>query len=183
MIPALALGKELPEPGIMDHPPRQLSEHVVTGSVLRRAYVWLGIPQGFAAMAAFYFMYWMNGYWGQWIGLPSTGKLYLAATAMTLASVVATQIGNVFAQRTERSSIFHINLFSNRLIWAGIVTELTLVALVIYVPFLQGVFGTAAFPVQYWLFLFAWTPLLIIVDEIRKYFVRRREQRTVRRSA
>ena len=52
-------------------------------------------------MVAFYFMYWTNGYWGQWLDLPADGPLYHAATAMTLAAVVVTQIGNLFAQRTE----------------------------------------------------------------------------------
>ena len=39
---------------------------------------------------------------------------------MTLAAVVTTQIGNLFAQRTERQSFFRTPLFNNRLIWIGI---------------------------------------------------------------
>jgi magnesium-transporting ATPase (P-type) len=128
-------------------------------------------------MAAFYFLYWTNGYWGQWIDLPNSGRLYQAATAMTLGAVVATQIGNVFAQRTERISVFRISLFSNRLIWVGIAVEGILVFLIVYVPFLQSVFGTAAFALPYWLFLFAWTPLLLLADEARKALLRRYERR------
>src|SRR3989304_8085989 len=84
----------------------------------------------------------MNGYWGQWLDLPASGPLYQAATAMTLAAIVVTQIGNLFAQRTERLSVFRIGLFSNRLIWIGIASELVLVLLITYVPFLQRIFGT-----------------------------------------
>jgi magnesium-transporting ATPase (P-type) len=156
----------------MDRPPRNLKEHVITLSILLRAYPWLGMIQSVAAMAAFYFMYWTNGYPGQWIDLPASGDLYRAATAMTLAAVVATQIGNVFAQRTERMSVFHIGLFSNRLVWVGIAVEVTLIFLIVYVPFLQNVFGTAAFPLHYWLFLFAWTPSLLLADELRKALLR-----------
>lgn len=174
MVPALALGAEPPEPGIMNRPPRDLHEHVITRSLLLRAYAWLGMIQSLAAMAAFYFMYWINGYWGQWIDLPSSGRLYEAATAMTLGAVVATQIGNLFAQRTETLSVFRLPLFRNRLLWVGIITELMLVALIIYVPFFQNVFGTAAFPLVNWLFLFAWTPSLFLADELRKWVVRRR---------
>jgi magnesium-transporting ATPase (P-type) len=177
MVPALALGVEAPEPGLMDAPPRSLKEHLITPALLRRAYIWLGSVQGLAAMAAFYFAFWMSGYYGRWIDLPSSGLLYLAATSMTLAAVVTTQIGNLFAQRTERASVLHIPLFNNRLLWVGIAVELLVVAAVIYVPVFQGVFGTAAFPATYWLFLFAWTPSLIVVDELRKYLLRRQARR------
>jgi hypothetical protein len=34
---------------------------------------------------------------------------------MTLAAVVTTQIGNLFAQRTELTSIVHVPFFGNRL--------------------------------------------------------------------
>jgi magnesium-transporting ATPase (P-type) len=90
---------------------------------------------------------------------------------MTLASVVATQIGNLFAQRTESLSVFHIGLFSNWLIWVGIATELVLIVLLVYVPALQWIFATAAFPAENWLFLFAWTPSLLLAEEVRKRVV------------
>jgi len=176
MVPALALGDEPPEPGLMDRPPRDLGEHVITRSLLVRAYLFLGIIQSLAAMAAFYFQYWINGYWGQWLDLPSTGLLYQSATAMTLGAVVATQIGNLFAQRTERASVFTMGWFSNRMIWIGIASELLLISLIVYVPFFQQVFGTAAFPLGNWLFLFAWTPSLLLADELRKALVRRKER-------
>jgi len=176
MMPALALGAELPEPGIMDRPPRNLKEHVITLPLLLRAYVWLGPFQSLAAMAAFYAMYWLNGYWGQWLDLPGSGELYRAATGMALAAVVVTQIGNLFAHRTERTTVFRVSLFSNRLIWVGILTELALIFMIIYVPFLQNAIGTAAFPLENWLFLFAWTPLLLVVDELRKALLRWRER-------
>lgn len=174
IVPALALGAEAPEPGVMEKPPRSLQEHVITRSLLLRAYLWLGMIQSIAAMAAFYFLYWTNGYQGQWLDLPASGPLYQAATAMTLASVVATQIGNLFAQRTEYTSVFRIGLFSNRLIWVGIATELILLAAILYLPVLQSVFGTAPFPFENWLFLFAWTPALLLADEMRKAMMRRR---------
>ena len=174
MVPALALGAENPEPGLMDVPPRSLNEHLITRALLGRAYIWLGPVQSLAAMAAFYFFYWMNGYNGQWSDLPDSGLIYQSATAMALAAVVMTQIGNVFAQRTERTSMLHIPLFSNRLLWVGIAVELLLVVAVIYAPPLQNVFGTAPFPAVYWLFLLAWIPSLIVVDEIRKFLLRRR---------
>ncbi|MEZ4736176.1 MAG: cation-transporting P-type ATPase [Caldilineaceae bacterium] len=173
LAPALALGAEPPEPGVMAKPPRPRHEHIITWGLLVRAYLWLGPIQSLGAMSAFYFLYWTHGYWGQFWGLPDAGPLYQAATAMTLGAIVATQIGNLFAQRTEHSSLIHIGLFTNRLVWLGIVSELVLIGLIVYVPLLQVVFGTAAISWADWLFLLAWTPALLIADELRKFVVRR----------
>ncbi len=174
IVPALALGAELPEPGMMDRPPRDLKEHVVTLPLLLRAYALVGVAEGVAAMAAFYFMYWMNGYWGQWIDLPASGALYRAATGMALAAVVTSQIGNLFAQRSERVSVLRFPLFNNRMLWIGIACELVLVLAIVYVPLFQGFVGTSAFPPEYWIFLFAWAPVIILVDEARKRWRRRK---------
>jgi Ca2+-transporting ATPase len=180
IVPALALGAEPPEPGVMDRPPRSLHDHVVTGAMLRRAYFWLGPVQSLAAMSAFYYQYWTNGYWGQWLDLPSSGPLYRSATAMALAAVVTTQIGNLFAQRSERLSFLRLPPTGNRLIWIGIATELILIVAIVYVPFLQEIIGTAAFDPVNWVFLALWAPALLLVDEMRKWLIARRE-RSLRR--
>jgi magnesium-transporting ATPase (P-type) len=174
LVPALALGAEPPEPGVMERPPRRLAEHVITRALLLRAYAWLGVIQSLVALAAFYSLYWTHGYWGQWLDLPGSGPLYRMATAMTLASVVVTQMGNLFAQRTESISVFRMRWGRNRLVWVGMATELALLALLLYVPVLQRLFDTAPLPLHNWLFLFAWTPILLIADEGRKALVRRR---------
>ena len=177
IVPALALGAELPEAGVMDRPPRNLDEHVITRSLLLRSYAWLGPIQSLAAMAAFYFMYWTNGYWGRWIDLPGDGGLYRAATAMALGAVVTTQIGNLLTQRTETASVFKSPFFNNKLIWVGIASELLAVAAFVYLPVFQKFIGTNSFPLINWVFLFAWTPSLLLMDELRKWTVRKRMQK------
>jgi magnesium-transporting ATPase (P-type) len=174
VVPALALGAEPPEQGLMDRPPRSQKEHVITKGLLGRSYLFLGMIQSLAAMSAFYFQYWTNGYWGQLFDLNTEGSLYKSATAMTLAAVVVTQIGNLFAQRTERTSFFKAGLFTNRLIWVGIAAELAIAISVIYLPPLQWAFGTAAFPLENLLFLFALMPSLLLADELRKALLHRR---------
>lgn len=172
ILPALALGADPPEPTVMDRPPRRMTDHVIDGKLLRRAYFWLGPFQSLAAMAAFYFQYWSNGYFGQWLDLPTDGPLYLSAMSMTLACIVTTQIGNLFAQRSESASIFQIGWFTNRLAWLGVGAELLTVAAIIYVPLLGTLFNARPFPLSNWLFLFACSPLLLLVDETRKVFAR-----------
>jgi magnesium-transporting ATPase (P-type) len=176
MLPALALGAEPPEPGLMDKPPRRLSEHVITRPLLLRAFLCLAPVQSLAAMASFYFLFWTSGHWGQWLDLPSDGTLYRAATSMTLAAVVITQIGNLFAQRTERSPFYRAGLVANRLIWGGVVGAIAVILAIVYVPFLQRAFGTAPIPLENWMFLLALTPAVLLADEVRKALQRRREK-------
>lgn len=176
IVPALALGAEPPEKGLMDRPPRSQKEHVITRRLLLRAFLFLGPIQAFAVMSAFYFFYWTNGFWGCWTNLPAEGYVYLAGSAMALAAVVTTQIGNIFAQRTVRTSAFTVGLFVNPLILFGILSALIFVSIIIYVPFFQVFFGTASFPPGYWLYLLAISPVLFLADEIRKAIVRKWEK-------
>ncbi len=168
IVPALALGVEPPEPGLMARPPRSLADHLVNRELLVRAYAVQGIVEGIATMAAFYFYFWTNGYWGRWLDLPATGPIYFSAAAMALSAVICGQIGNLFAHRSQTVSAFRLPLFNNRLIWIGIGVELLLLLAMIYIPILQQIFGMAPFAWPYWFFLFAWAPIVLLVDEVRK---------------
>ncbi|NLV73202.1 MAG: cation-transporting P-type ATPase [Chloroflexi bacterium] len=182
MVPALGLGAELPEPGLMDRPPRNLQEHVISGPLLVRAFLFLGTFQSLAALGAFFFHYWTHGYpVGQFLGLPDSGNIYVVATTMTLAATVMTQIGNLFAQRTTLMSAFRVPLFNNRLLWVGIVTEVLMLLALSYIPALNGIFNTGPLPPENIPFLIALIPLLFVVDEIRKAIQRRHNRRTIRR--
>ncbi|MBM4462075.1 MAG: cation-transporting P-type ATPase [Chloroflexi bacterium] len=181
IVPGLALGADPPEEGIMDKPPRSLKEHVITRSLLLRAFVCLGLVQGLVAMVAFFFQYWRHGYGGQWLDLPSEGGLYQSATAMVLAAIVVTQMGNLFAQRSEHTSVFRSKLFGNRLLWVALAVALAVVCIVIYVPFFQRLFGTQGFAASNWLFLLALSPLVLLADEVRKLVIYLRERHIVRR--
>ncbi len=173
LVPALGLGAERPEPGVMERPPRRRTDHIIDRRLLVRAYLWLGLPQSAAVMAVFLLHYWTNGHWGQWLDLPDSGTLYHQAVAIAFGAVVFTQIGNLFAQRAERVPVTQVGLVSNHLALLGIATELAILAAVVYVPFLQAVVGTAALPWQAWMWLVPLAPLLLIADATRKALVGR----------
>ena len=54
ILPALALGREAAEPGLMARPPRPPSEGVIRRSMLVRAWVWLGLIEAALVLAAFF---------------------------------------------------------------------------------------------------------------------------------
>jgi magnesium-transporting ATPase (P-type) len=126
-------------------------------------------------MAAFFGAYRLAGIQG-WIDLPDSGHVYETATTMALAAVVTTQIGNLFAQRSERVSLWRIGWRTNRLIWWGILSEVVVIGLIVYLPFLQRLIGTAPFPPIGWAWLLLGVPLLPLADELRKTVVRRRRR-------
>jgi magnesium-transporting ATPase (P-type) len=173
LLPALALGAEPAEPGVMERPPRPRGEHVITRGLLLRAYAWLGLLQAGAAMAAFFVAFAAEGAFTGWLELPAEGRAYRSATSAVLATVVATQIGNLFAQRSGRASVLR-GLRGNRLLLAGIASELAILVAILHLPPLQRAFGTAPLALESWLFAAACAPLLLGADELRKLWRRRR---------
>jgi magnesium-transporting ATPase (P-type) len=170
MVPAIGLGAEAPEAGVMDRPPRSRKEPLLHGGILARALLWYGLIEAVAAMSAYFFLNWRAG----WPAAPLAGEgslAYRMATTMTLAGVVMAQAGAVLGCRTDRVSVFRIGLFSNRLILFGIGIELLLLALLVYVPPLQRIFHTAPLGPVEWGYLAAWMPLVFLADEARKLLV------------
>jgi magnesium-transporting ATPase (P-type) len=181
MVPALALGTEQPEPGIMERPPRSQKERLVTGRLLTRSMLFLGSIQAAVCMSAFYFLYWTYG-WRPGMSLYTVGAIavggstvYILATTMTHGAVMTTQIGNGFAQRTNVQSIFKVGFFSNTFLLWGILVEVIMFCALVYIPVLAQVFHHG--PINLWpdwAYLTLLVPTLLIADELRKLVVRRR---------
>jgi len=57
--------------------------------------------------------------------------------------------------------------------------ELALLSILIYTPALQPIFNTAPIGLREWAYLFAWAPAILLVDELHKGFMRRRERRVI----
>lgn len=178
MVPALGLGTEPPEEGVMDCPPRDPHEPLLTGKVLRTAFLWYGVMGSVASLAAYFFVQWTGG-WHP--GLPLVGSggadldpTYVRATTMALAAIVFSQIGQAWNCRSEYASAFHAGLFSNPTVNRGIAFEIVLIVLITVLPPLQSVFHTRALmPIDY-AFLICLPPLILLLEETRKALVRRR---------
>jgi calcium-translocating P-type ATPase len=172
LLPALALGAEPPEPGVMDRPPRPKTQRLLGARQLLRAYGFLGVAEAALSLAAFFWTYRVAG-WRPGMPMARSGPLYRRATTMTLAGIVATQVGNVFACRTDRESVFRVGLFSNRLVLLGIAAEIGILAILILVPPFPAVFGLAPLEFAEWKLLLLFPPAMLLLEEGRKYFVRR----------
>jgi magnesium-transporting ATPase (P-type) len=176
LMPALALGTEHAEPDVMQRPPRKRSERLLNLPTLLRAYLWLGMIEAALSLGGFFFVFWLSG-WQFGTLLPDSGQLYLAATTMTFAGIVACQIGNAFACRSGSQSVWRLGFATNRMLLAGIAVEVALLLLLIYVPALREAFGLAALAPWHYLLLLTFGPLLVVLEEGRKWMVRARIQR------
>jgi magnesium-transporting ATPase (P-type) len=178
-LPALALGREQAEPGIMNRPPRPRSEGVITRAMLLRAWLFLGLIAAILQMGAFFLVLIQAG----WHPGAATGPgsplhhAYLQATTMTFLSMVMGQIGTAFAARTDRASLRSVGVFSNRWLLAGIALELALAAAIIYLPPLQDLLSTAALPPNLLLITVPFPFIVWGADEIRRYLLRRTDRR------
>ena len=171
MLPALALGAEAPAPEIMRRPPRPRRERLLNAALLVRAYLWLGMLEAFAALAAYFFVLDAGG-WRHGEVLSARDPLYLQATTACFAAIVVTQVANVFLCRDPVRPAFSFGLASNPLILWGIAFELALLALIVYTPWGQAILGTAALPLEVWLYVLPFAAAMLLLEEARKFLVR-----------
>jgi Ca2+-transporting ATPase len=142
-LPAMALGVEPPEPGVMSRPPRPPNERVITS---RRGLLMLyhGALNAAATAVAFYAVY-----RGGDENLP-------AARTVAFCTLAFAQIFFSFGCRSERYTLPRLGFLSNPWLVSAIGVSAVMQLAVVTVPFLQPLFKVA--PVA-----FAWEWLMIFV--------------------
>ncbi|HEY5184206.1 MAG TPA: cation-transporting P-type ATPase [Actinomycetes bacterium] len=179
-LPALALGREPAEPGIMNRPPRPRSENIITGQLLVRAWALLGGVSAALVVAA-YFWVLHDGGWTPAADVSAGSPLhytYLQATTMTFLSIVACQVGTAFAARTDHASLRQIGVFTNPLLLEGIAFELLFAAAIVTLPGISTAMGMALPPAKQLAALPAFALIVWGVDETARALKRRRRPTT-----
>lgn len=178
-LPAQALGREHAEPDLMDRSPRPRKERLITPGLLGRAWLLMGMVSAALTMTM-YLAVLLHAGWhpGAPVGPGSAlHDVYRQATTITFATIVACQIGTAFAARTERASLRSIGPLSNRLLLAAIGGEIAFAAILIYLPVLQPIFGTAPPPGWAITLLPVCSAVVWGADELHR-FLRRARTRT-----
>ncbi|WP_461226581.1 cation-translocating P-type ATPase [Lacticaseibacillus suihuaensis] len=175
MLPALGLGAEKAEPGIMHQPPRKRSAHLLSRRVMWTAFAWYGLLASAISTFAYFFVNLQNG-WPQ-TALADSGVTYAKATTMVLGAIVFSQIANALNCRTKQASVIRSGLFANRRIWYGIAFEIALFFVLTVTPGLQELFNTTPLGLADWAFLCVIPFPLFGLEEARKAWVRRRQRR------
>lgn len=95
------------------------------------------------------------------------------ARTVTLVTLAMFQWFNALNCRSETLSIFQIGLFSNFWLTVATITVFFLQALVVYAPFMQQIFKTVPLTPAHWLYAVGIASSILIIEEIRKFIMRR----------
>ena len=166
--PALALGVDPADPGLMKKPPRPKEEGVITRSM------WAGNLFTGVIMAAGTLFVLDSSLPGGLI--EGSGSLRYAQT-MAFTTVVFFSLFVVFNARSDKQSAF-VGLFSNRWLWGAVLLSFLLQVAVIYVPFLQLAFSTVSLNFSDWLLCATVASSVLWLRELSKFVIRARENRT-----
>lgn len=174
LAPALGLGTELPEEGIMKRPPRKQSDSLLNKSIMVKAFLWYGLLAAIAAMAGYFFVNYTKGW--PLVKLAASGIDYRQATTVALGAIIFCQIGAVMNCRTKNQSVFKIGLFSNKIVNIGILIEIVLFVSIAYIPIFHNLFNTAPLNIKEWVFLLICPVVIIAIEEIRKSMSRKKNK-------
>jgi Ca2+-transporting ATPase len=187
--PALALAMEKGDPDIMDQKPRAKNEPIINKSMQ------LGlIIQTFAQTGAVLTAFVMGLVWHLEAGavVPSGMNVFSyvlqhdwrgvdVQTAETMAFVTLSlcELFRAYTVRSEKASLFRLGIFSNRYMQYAVGLSIALMVLVISVPFLQPIFNTHFMSAREVAMVLSLSLIPAITEEITKFFLRRKEARTV----
>ena len=144
--PALALATEEGDPDIMDQPPRPPAEPIINRAMR------LGLAVQTIAITGVT----LGAYF---LGLELFPGEPLVATTMAFVTLSFSELLRAFTARSERYPIFKIGIFNNRVMNIAVLTSLTLLLAVVYIPFLQPIFKTYPLGLEQWRYVL---PLLFI---------------------
>lgn len=175
LLPALGLGAEPPEPGLMRLPPRPRGQALLNRAVMVRAYLVLGLVEALVAMAGYLLTWRANGVgWSELRVLAprllhhgaeaSMELIQRQATSVTFCLIVAGQMGTLLACRSERRPAWEMLGIPNPWLWLGLISEPLLASALVLLPALGALFGMAPFPLA-WLGPMALAPMLVILAD------------------
>ena len=164
--PALGLGFESAEEGIMKRPPRNPKEKPITKSIFI-SIVMFGLIMG--AGTLYMFIQYKD------INLPK-------AQTIAFTTLVMFQMFAVMSSRSLLPSIKKLNPFSNMWLLSAVVLSLSIQVAVIYIPPLQVIFGTTSILAIDWLKIIAISSLGFIGMELSKLImIPKKIQKTFKR--
>ena len=162
-IPALALGVEKSERGVMQRPPYAPNESLF-GRGLGRHILLVGLLLGLTGVAL--------GYWA-WSNNVTAANGAPAWNTMVFFFLTVAQMGHALGLRSHRESLFSMPFFGNKLLLGAVVTTIILQLLAVYTPFFNSVFNTNPLTAEQLLLCFVLSSVVFVGVEMEKFAIRR----------
>jgi Ca2+-transporting ATPase len=157
-LPALALAVDPPENDAMERPPRDPHRGFFTRPIVSLLLVG-GIWSALVNLGLFA---WALG----------SGRPLREAMTMTFVLLVLIQLYKAYNYRSDRRSVLR-RPFANRWLNLAVAWELSLLAVVVYLPAAHDLFGTNALPFEEWLLVNGLAATIVPVLESAKWMERR----------
>jgi P-type Ca2+ transporter type 2C len=158
-VPGLALGLEPTERDTMKRKPFAPNESIFSRGIGKHI-VAIGFVLAFTAFSVGYWAYQQWGPLGPW-------------GTMVFMTLTLSQLGHSLAVRSNSESLFKIGLRGNPLLLWAVLLTLLLQLCVVYVPFLQNIFGTQALSLNQLLLCLGLSTTVFWAVEIEKWMIRR----------
>jgi len=156
-LPALALSAEPAEEDVMKRPPRRTTETIFARGLGAHA-IWVGLLMAAIVLA--------SQAWSI-----RSGKEEWQTMVFTVLCL--SQLGHVLAIRSEKQSLFHQGLFSNKYLLGAVLLTFLLQMATVYVPFLNPIFKTAPMTGGELLISIGLSAIIFVAVEIEKVFRRK----------
>jgi Ca2+-transporting ATPase len=163
-LPAIALGVEKPEQGIMERKPRDPQERILT----RSTFAWIGFVGVLMMVGTTALFFWELG----------QAELAIAQT-VAFTALVLFQMAVALAARSEQL-IHKIGFFTNPRLWVAIAVSVVLQAAVVMVPALNPIFKTTQLPYDMWAIIIGLGIVLFVLLEVGKVVYKRTAARRMR---
>ena len=149
--PAMALGVENAEPGIMKQPPRSTKEAILDKQMLG-GIVFQAIAISFASLWSYYWAMKMYG----------TGSGLIHTRSVVFTTLILSELLRAFSSRSQTYTLFKIGLFTNIRMVQAVFLSFMLTFLVLYIPALNEVFDVVPLTLRDWqlVTVFSFIPLL-----------------------
>ena len=155
--PAMALGVENAEPGIMKQPPRNTKEAILDKEMLG-GIVFQAIAISLASLMSYYWAIRMYG----------TGSGLIHARSVVFTTLILAELLRAFSSRSQVYTLFKIGFFSNIRMIQAVLASFLLTAAVLYIPSLNEVFDVVPLTLRDWQLITAFSFIPLLVGELYK---------------
>ena len=154
----VALAMEPKEKGLMQGKFERPKKWIVDGLMAQRMFL-MALPMAIGTLYLF------RGYFETDI---------TKAWTISLTTLAVFQWFNAWNCKSESKSIFQMNPFSNKFLIGATAITIFLQFAALYTPFLQKILHTTPLSLSEWLIIIPIAGSIILVEEIRKFFYRRK---------
>ncbi|MBD3248688.1 calcium-translocating P-type ATPase, SERCA-type [Candidatus Woesearchaeota archaeon] len=175
-LPALSLGVEPNEPGIMKRKPKDPKAKIIT----RERVIRMGII-GFIMMAGtlgIFYIYLSNGGWsfGSEINIDNPPGYYIKAITMAFSTLMMFQMFNVINRRSDNISIFKLGFFRNKKLLLAVGLSIVLQFVAVYTP-LSAILRTTGLGAAEWGYVLLTASSVFVFEEAYKLIKNRNKNK------